>query len=340
MTRIFTGDYSTGNLLQWYAMDSKFGAFISPRNYVEQYPVQIIKQDADCGYVARYEVRNGDIAHSSGAAAEVQEEYSPGTPPGGYVATHPVGTTRWYAFSTKLDTTFPTNHKDLGWGITNEWKGNTLGQTPTLLFGWQEDFFATAGNWSLYHMPQSAAGVFLGTNPRLLDIPMNLGNWIDVKCQIKWSESDSDGFVRVWINGVRQTFLTGGQTYAGRTVVPGDTHVHYAEGYYRPDDMASVVAKWKRKDPNDIADYWFDWGSDEQAADIRFLPEATTIVDHEVTVPAGITKLADSHTDKTVRWRASGGTDNADYEVTCLITTNTGEEFESTKVLQVRNRTA
>jgi hypothetical protein len=104
--------------------------------------------------------------------------------------------------------------------------------------------------------------------------------------------------------------------------------------------MASVVAKWKRKDPNDIADYWFDWGSDEQAADIRFLPDATTIVDHEVTVPAGITKLADSHTDKTVRWRASGGTDNADYEVTCLITTNTGEEFESTKVLQVRNRTA
>ena len=104
--------------------------------------------------------------------------------------------------------------------------------------------------------------------------------------------------------------------------------------------MASVVAKWKRKDPNDIADYWFDWGSDDQAEVIRFLPETTTIVSHAITVPVGIANLADSHTDKTVRWRASGGTEGADYEVTCLITTNTGEVFESTKTLQVRNRTA
>jgi hypothetical protein len=105
--------------------------------------------------------------------------------------------------------------------------------------------------------------------------------------------------------------------------------------------MAASVAKWKRKDPNDIADYWFDWGSDEQAEDIRFLPETTVIVAHEITVlTPGVTSLADSHTDKTVRWRASGGIDEIDYDVNCLITTNTGEVFEMTKTLPVRNRKA
>jgi hypothetical protein len=104
--------------------------------------------------------------------------------------------------------------------------------------------------------------------------------------------------------------------------------------------MASAVSKWKRKDPNDIADYWFDFGSDEQSAEVRFLPATTTIVSHEITVlTSGVTNLADSHTSKVVRWRASGGINNVDYHVACVITTNTGEVFYSIKTLPVRNRT-
>src|SRR4051812_26156251 len=104
--------------------------------------------------------------------------------------------------------------------------------------------------------------------------------------------------------------------------------------------MAEVVAKWKQKDPNDVADYWFDWGSDAQTESIQFLPADETISAHTVTVPAGLTSLADSHTDKTVRVRLSGGTAETDYLITCLITTSTGQVFESTKTLKVRERTA
>jgi hypothetical protein len=97
--------------------------------------------------------------------------------------------------------------------------------------------------------------------------------------------------------------------------------------------MAAVLTKWKPgKDPGDVAWYWFDWTD--------FLPEDTTIVSHTVTViTSGVTKLADSHTDKMVRWLASGGTNDADYQVLCVITTNTDEVFYSVKTLPVRNRT-
>ena len=83
---------------------------------------------------------------------------------------------------------------------------------------------------------------------------MNIGNWIDVKMQIKWSESDSDGFVNVWVNGMRQTLrytsmpfnfptetpkTSPGTIFTGRTVVPNqeNTGVYYKEGLYRQKDV-------------------------------------------------------------------------------------------------------
>ena len=104
--------------------------------------------------------------------------------------------------------------------------------------------------------------------------------------------------------------------------------------------MATVVAKWKRKDPNDEADYFFDWGSDIVAANLRFLPEDETITAHTVTVPSPLTMIADSHTDKVVRFRVADGVDETDYLITCLITTSSGQVFETTNTLPVRNRIA
>jgi hypothetical protein len=98
------------------------------------------------------------------------------------------------------------------------------------------------------------------------------------------------------------------------------------------------MAKWTAKDPSDIADYFWDWGSTSIVAAERFLPESTTITAHTVTVPAGITKVSDSHTDKTVRVRVSGGTAGTNYGLTCLITCSDGQVFESTKTLQVVER--
>lgn len=99
-----------------------------------------------------------------------------------------------------------------------------------------------------------------------------------------------------------------------------------------------MTNKWDPKDPNDIADYWFDWGSTGIVDPTkRFLPEGETIADATVTVATGLTKVESDFTDKTVRVRLSGGTAGS-YDIDCLITTSLGQEFESTKGLRVAER--
>lgn len=94
-----------------------------------------------------------------------------------------------------------------------------------------------------------------------------------------------------------------------------------------------TAQNWSAKDPNDIRDYWFDWGSE------GFLPAGVTITGSTVTVAAGITKVSDAiETDgKRVRYRVSGGVVGT-YDITNLITVSTGEQFESTKTLTVKER--
>lgn len=90
------------------------------------------------------------------------------------------------------------------------------------------------------------------------------------------------------------------------------------------------MATWSPKDPADVADYWFDWTD--------FLPTPETITAATVTAAVGITATAQDHTDKTVRVRLTGGTTGTKYSVTCLISTSSGETFEITKMLSVKDR--
>lgn len=114
--------------------------------------------------------------------------------------------------------------------------------------------------------------------------------------------------------------------------------------------MASEASTWSPKDPNDIADYWFDWGSDQQDIADRFLPAEEVITAATITVPdigdqptpiapfVVLSKVDESRDDKTVRVRLAGGIPTVNYNVTCLITTVTGQQFEQTKILPVRER--
>jgi hypothetical protein len=228
MTRIFTGDYCTGNFSQWATVQNRIYRGAPSDYYPYEYPARIISADKDCGYVARFEVRAGDVPDGAptGERSAVGEATA--------TTLTPVDTTRWYAFSIKFDSTFLTNHTSLGWAVTNQWHSDVLASSPTIFWGFED---APAGGgpdgyWSLFQQPQSAPLVYLG-NVRLLDIPMNVGNWIDVKMEVHWSPVDADGYVRVWVNGVRQSFLTGGTTFTGRTAIPGDAYIHYHEGLYR-----------------------------------------------------------------------------------------------------------
>ena len=216
---LFAGDYSTGNFSQWPSVQT-IGYNDSGADFVPSYSASVVSDPAK-GDVARFEVRPGDVPpFGGGERAEVQGD---ATTTGGSE-----GQTRWYRFSTKFDPSFPMNHADLGWGATNQWHPTSSTGSPPV--GWTVG--EKNGFWSLTVEPQSAPGAYLGSFS-IFDTPLDVGQWHDVMMEIHWSESDDKGSIRLWLNGIRQTFLNGADTYRVRTLVPGAGAVYYKEGMYR-----------------------------------------------------------------------------------------------------------
>lgn len=214
---LFVGDYSTGNFSQWPTVQVK-GYNDNAGDYVPTHSARIVR-DPEKGNVALFEVRPGDVPpFGGGERAEVQ---------GGTVTGGLEGQTRWYGFSTKFDPSYPLNHADLGWSVTNQWHAFAGGSPPV---SWTTSM--KNGYWSLTIERQSEPGVYLG-QLSIFDTPLNVGQWHDVMMEINWSSSDSDGWIKLWLNGVRQTFVDGTDTYFVRTLIPGTTGVYYKEGVYR-----------------------------------------------------------------------------------------------------------
>ena len=91
---------------------------------------------------------------------------------------------------------------------------------------------------------------------------------------------------------------------------------------------------WDAKDPDDIADYWFNFAG--------VLPPGSTISDHEIVyilpdldAPA---VEQEEHTADKVRVRLSGGVHDTAYDVRCKVDISTGETFYATQVLPVEER--
>jgi hypothetical protein len=216
--RLFTGDYSTGDFLQWGWIEA--GDYVgSPSGYPSTYSATVI-DDATYGKAARFEVRSGDIPFGNGERAEVGEDAAT---TGGTE-----GQVRCYRFATKFDPTFPQNHADLGWAVTNQWHQDSEVGSP--LLSWSPAI--KNGYWSLTITKQSAPGDYLDTFS-IFDTPLAVGQWHDVTMQVRWSTSDTEGWIRLWLNGIRQTFVNGADTYFVGTLIPGTTTVYYKEGYYR-----------------------------------------------------------------------------------------------------------
>ncbi len=236
--RIFTGDYSPGDFRQWeYVMCTHVPegvpahSYSSGRNFPPRrfYSAQVISEDKDAGYVARHELRQHDSPWWGGGA---RSEVSAPTD-----TFAPIGSTRWYAFSVKFDPTFPTNHWDLNWGVVQQFHDKTVEGTPiyspVVTFGWPDQTSVSltqpgagfrSGYWYLYHAIYPAPSG-PGVKPHathlipVFEFPFNLGQWHDIKLQIKW-EQDSTGFIRLWWNGERQTLYGGTDTATGPTVPP------------------------------------------------------------------------------------------------------------------------
>lgn len=239
MTRLFTGDYATGDFSQWTRLANKSyavnGVYHPARG---AYPAAITTDDPECGYCARFEVRDGDVPVGGGSdRSEVFGDDSV------YAA---AGTTRWYALSVKFDPTFPTNRSSLSWGSIAQWKGASVSPyveygSPVLNFGWSliDAPGYRSGYWYLVWNPQSEPGVGVNAYARpIVEIPLDLGQWHDIKMRVYWMKNDT-GTIQIWRNGEQLSFDStyggGGTTFTGQTVCggTGPAGVTFHQGIYR-----------------------------------------------------------------------------------------------------------
>lgn len=220
-TLIFVGDYGTGDFSQWPLMATKFYGtatnMLPGRSYTPEYPATIVK-DPVKGHAARYEVRQGDFVGSTESAQVTATSTD---------TRGAEGQTTWYGFSARFDKNFPQNHATLGWGVTNQWhEGANEGGSPPISM----NVGMRNGYWSLGIVPQSSPGEPDGDAYSIWDIPLGT-DWHDIIMQVHWSATD--GWIRLWHNGIRQKLLGSVDTFKVRTLIPGTADVYYKEGYYR-----------------------------------------------------------------------------------------------------------
>lgn len=108
--------------------------------------------------------------------------------------------------------------------------------------------------------------------------------------------------------------------------------------------MTTTLQKWDAKDPQDIADYFFDWAK-------LPLPVGATITSTTVVIPADadqpaptapddlLSLEADDLTGTIQRMRFAGGVPNVSYPVDLTIWLTDGQRFNITKTLAIKERT-
>ncbi len=146
----------------------------------------------------RFELLSGDCPKSTGDCTSDRERIE-------FFDSRPKakpGSEYWYAYSVFLPGDFPIPRAGRGTVVL------TLGQIHQR---------GTSGPELLFHLDQQGFWVKLTDPYRLDDDPMNpvpvfkrdriasaatpIGKWMHVKVQARWSRSDADGFINVWING-------------------------------------------------------------------------------------------------------------------------------------------
>jgi hypothetical protein len=210
---LFIGDYSTGNLNQWQTLQV-VGWNGSPVGY-SGYSASVVT-DPTRGYVGRFEVRAGDSALGDGNdRAEIRG------------STAPNGSVRFYQWSVKFDPGF-YSWTNSDWGVVDQWHDSIE--------------LAYSGWWD--KAPSDTFGFNIkgnGSGARLLTIPMARGTWHDFTMEVKLS-TGTDGYIRIWHNGVPQTLLGGSTTWTGQTLLTGKTETYHKEGLYRsPKSQTGIV---------------------------------------------------------------------------------------------------
>lgn len=269
MSRAFTGDFSTGDLTQWNNLISSGPVGRTDADYFRpaadnphgsgDHTIQLVRPDNDAAWACRFELRDddsfgsgGDSAGMTGAQKAELTEWQ--------LLLRP-GETWWHAWSIKFEAfSLPEGRGDNHFLVLDEWHSHNTPPMPvggvTVFWGappWsglEGQYPGTPdGHFSLCVDKYSQGGPidpeapfdwdYLIGREILLNVPVSLGNWIDIKMQVRYSHSDEVGFVRCWINNVAQNLAGGGTTWYGRTTLgtpltpPADEHYYAQPGIYR-----------------------------------------------------------------------------------------------------------
>lgn len=103
----------------------------------------------------------------------------------------------------------------------------------------------------------------------------------------------------------------------------------------------SKIVTLPEKDPDAELDYLFDWAAKRNNNGLtNWLKEGESITSYTLTVPSGITKLAEAlvYDNSAVQIWVSSGTDLIDYTIKCDIITNQGRKDTRRIIIPVRLR--
>jgi len=215
-TRIFNGDFSTGNASQWVGYQSRLYNSTGSGYTGNLYSLTFVSDPNGIkGTVARFEVRTGDVPNFGGGE---RSEVASNDTPGGVE-----GQTLWYSHSIMFASNF--DMANTPWCVTGQWHADDgTSWAPCIAFGgasWNPT------KWMLQTKTVSANAI------SIWETPLTLGAWHDVIMQVHWSTNPANGFINLWHNGSVQTFLDGTTTWRGQTMSNGQVAAYCKDGLYR-----------------------------------------------------------------------------------------------------------
>jgi hypothetical protein len=194
----------------------------------ETYSIEVQTTETDgSSAAARFEIQNGDNPIGFGDRAEVQQP-----------TFESEGVERWYAWSTKLDSTWPTFPSDGSiFQVISQWHSSGDGPPPVSV-----NLYGDAFGLQINYSPDGSATETM--------IPwtkaFTRGQWYRFRFHITWSDDDAIGELELWVDGVKQTFNypfgdlgasagtpgSGTQVLPIRTLRPGQD-AYFKQGIYQ-----------------------------------------------------------------------------------------------------------
>lgn len=207
-----TVDFDSGSASTRFGTLQYFGG-ISSYQAVATNRIQSVPSPDGNGRVGRFEVRDGDNPVCCGERNEISINTNDSE-----------GQERWYTWATLFDQSFPGGGM---WQTVTQFHSQKDGQPPVA-------FYAENNVYRLQVWPKNHDGSSAREPVTIWQTPLVRNKWYRIALHVKWSGSDSIGFVELFVDGQP----AGKKTYI-RTLYPGYTN--YAKlGYYRDFGMSQT----------------------------------------------------------------------------------------------------